>query len=147
MEAYRQNPVVLDSHDYRSIENIAGVARRVQPTEAGLEVDVAFNSTPRGQLAHRLVEEGSLRAVSVGFISRKADYPKDGKGPVVHRQVELLEIGVVAVPAQAEALLVRSLADRVSAAVSATYQELNLLVARLDLAKALLLLGEVRKRN
>lgn len=112
IDNYRQNPVVLDSHDYRSIENILGIAREVRETEHGLEVDVMFNNTPRGRLADQLVEEGNLRAVSVGFISHEQEYDPKGKQPVKHTRKELLEVSVVAVPANPEALLIRGLVQQ-----------------------------------
>jgi HK97 family phage prohead protease len=112
LENYRANPVVLDSHDYRSIENILGIAHDIRQADRGLEVDVVFNNTPKGRLADQLVEEGNLRAVSVGFVSKEVQFDPKGKGPVKHTRKELLEVSAVAVPANPEALLVRGLAQK-----------------------------------
>lgn len=105
------NPVILDSHDYYAgIEAIVG--RAVGPlrlVEGAWEVDIAFSGSPKGQLAEQLVEEGSLRAVSVGFNSQERTYGKADE-PMKHTRKELLEISVCAIPANQEALRVRSLA-------------------------------------
>ena len=106
---WEQNPVILDAHNYYGIESIVG--RGVPPlrlVDGAWEVDVAFSDTPKGQIAQQLVDEGSLRAVSVGFrsierVSGKADEP------MKHTVKELLEISVVPVPANQEAVRVRQL--------------------------------------
>jgi hypothetical protein len=69
LDAYKANPVILDSHKYGSIDDILGKAVRVQPSAEGLEVDVQFADTERGRMAQRLVDDGFLRTVSVGFRS------------------------------------------------------------------------------
>ena len=74
------------------------------------EVDIAFSDAPKGRLAEQLVEEGSLRAVSVGFNSQERTYGSDPNEPMKHTRKELLEISVCAIPANQEALRVRSLA-------------------------------------
>lgn len=112
LDNYRRNPVVIDSHNYGGIENIVGTASEVRQTERGLEVDISFNMTPRGRLAEQLVEEGNLRAVSVGFISKEMEWDSKGAGPAKHTKKELLEISVVAVPANPEALRLRDLQAR-----------------------------------
>ncbi len=111
LDNYAGNPVVLDSHRYYGIENIvgSGVVRQV---ERGLEVDVLFNSGPRGRLAEQLVEDGSLRAVSVGFVSLEMVVDPKGREPAKHVRKELLEVSVVPVPANPEAVLLEGLGTR-----------------------------------
>lgn len=109
---YRKNPVVLDSHNYHSIENIVGRAEDVTLTDRGLESSIVFNNTERGRLAEALIAQGNLRAVSVGFISLKSKPIKEGDNsffaPQHHLEQELLEISTVPVPANAAALQMRS---------------------------------------
>jgi HK97 family phage prohead protease len=108
LKSFEGNPVVLDSHQYGGIENIVGrVVPPMRMTDAGLEADVVFNATPRGQLAQMLVDGGDLRAVSVGFRSLERARGSEPGSPVKHTRKELLELSVVAVPANAEAVRVR----------------------------------------
>lgn len=105
---YQRNPVVLDGHDYRSIENVIGRAVALRSTDDGLEADIVFNQSPKGQLATALVEGGDVRAVSVGFMSIEMAVPQDRKEPVRHTKKELMEISLVPVPANPDALRLRS---------------------------------------
>ncbi len=108
LKNYCANPVVLDSHRYDSIEHIIGRAE-VRDVERGLEADITFAGTDKGRMAEQLVREGMLKAVSVGFLPLKIEQSKDDKEPLKHLEKELLEISVVAVPADPEALLIRGL--------------------------------------
>lgn len=123
MENYLLNPVVLDSHQYNGIEHIVGRCLSLNRTDRGWEADIKFNQTERGRLAEMLVAGGDLRAVSVGFRSIKVDFPdfpspRQARGivdmstpperAVKHVEKELLEISVVPIPANAEALRTRS---------------------------------------
>lgn len=110
LESYRLNPVILDSHKYGSIDDIIGKASRVEATPQGLEVDIEFTKTEKGMQAEQLVEDGFLRTVSVGFrsLDRK---PGRMNEPMVHLRSELLEISLVAIPANREAVRIRSVDD------------------------------------
>lgn len=104
LDLYRGNPVVLDSHNYGSIDAIIGrtVSLRISPE--GLESDIEFADTERGRLAQHLVETGFLNAVSVGFRSLERSGSRLGKEKLEHVKSELLEISMVCVPANPEAL-------------------------------------------
>jgi HK97 family phage prohead protease len=105
-KAYMQNPVILDSHRYGSIADIVGRATGEPRRQGnGWTVDVEFAETPMGDLARRLVEQGMLKAVSVGFRSLQR---RPEKGLTRHIKTELLEVSLVSVPANPEALRVRS---------------------------------------
>jgi HK97 family phage prohead protease len=109
LDNYEANPVILDSHNYTGIEAIVGRALPpLRMTDKGIEADVVFNTTPKGRLAEQLVAEGNLRAVSVGFRSLERARGSEPGSPVKHTRKELLEISVVPVPANSEALRVRS---------------------------------------
>lgn len=107
LDSYRQNPVVLDSHKYDSIEDVIGRAVRVEVVGDALEADIIFTDTEKGECAEELVNTGFLRTVSVGFRSL-ARRPGGAGQPLTHTQAELLEISLVAVPANREAVRIRS---------------------------------------
>lgn len=146
LRSYLQNPVILDSHQYQSIEHIVGRATAVELTGRGLEARVTFNSSPRGRLAEQLVEAGDLKAVSVGFLPHEQD--RSGATPT-HTKVELLEISVVPVPANAEALRLRGYGGRATApaapALAQVVAGLQYTVLRWDVERALRLLEGIRR--
>lgn len=107
LDSYRRNPVILDSHRYGSIDDVIGRAVRVEPTENGLEVDVEFAETERGQMARRMVDQGFLKTVSVGFRSLERRPAANGQ-PMQHTKSELLEVSMVAIPANREAVRIRA---------------------------------------
>lgn len=107
---YARNPVFLDSHNrYEASAVIGRVDMRVDGTE--LVASVTFADTDRARQARQLVEGGFLRAVSVGFIPRKIQTLRAGEvdgeaeGPCrIICEWELIELSLVPVPADAEAL-------------------------------------------
>lgn len=123
LDNYKANPVVQVNHDY-SVEATVGIGRASVEMVDGkamlmLEV-VQWSSSPRAQQVKADVEGGILNAVSVGFrpgrsVARNS-YPVDderyaddsGYGRV-YFDCELLEVSIVAVPANQEALAVRGL--------------------------------------
>jgi hypothetical protein len=68
-------------------------------------VDIEFAATERGKVAKTLVEQGMLNAVSVGF--RSTQRRKEGR-TMHHVQKELLEVSLVAIPANPTALRVKA---------------------------------------
>lgn len=114
LASYRANPVILDSHKYSSIDDIIGRATRVEVMPDGLEVDVQFADTDKGQMADRLVAEGFLKTVSVGFRSMQRRPGQRAGEPVTHTRMELLEVSMVAIPANRDAVRLRGLEDDVT---------------------------------
>lgn len=103
---YMANPVILDSHRYGSISDIVGRAVSAPRREGDTwTVEMEFADTPMGELARRLVEQGMLKAVSVGFRSLQR---RPEKGITRHVKQELLEVSLVAVPANPMALRLRA---------------------------------------
>lgn len=103
---FHKNPVILDSHNYWAISAIVGrgVGGVRQATGGGYELDILFAPTEEGQKAQALVDGGFLNAVSVGFRSSERAFGADRSEPMKHTRKELLEVSVVSVPANAEAL-------------------------------------------
>jgi len=101
IKSFKKNPVFLDSHDYSSIEKILGKVINIKVVDDKLVGDIVFNTdSPLGLLARNMVDNGFLKATSIGFI------PKDfnEKGYII--KSELLEISGVSVPANPEALMI-----------------------------------------
>jgi len=116
LERFRKNPVVLDTHDRKSVGNIVGRAI-VKAVNRTLETTITFAPTERAEVIWTLVKGGFARALSIGFIPDRSkikeldDGETDGEGPnmitgpaTIIRQWELLEISVVPVPADMNAL-------------------------------------------
>lgn len=138
---YLKNPVVLNSHEYGDIEAIVGRCVGIERDGDSWVADLRFNSTEYGTLARTLIDDGDLRAVSVGFRPIVIDYPqrqargtseaeavdkvavnveRDQRTAVRHMRKELLEISVVPVPANPDAIRLRSMNGRGPAAEVAT---------------------------
>lgn len=98
LENFKKNPVILWAHNYDELP--IGKATDIGVSVQGLEITFEFapaEGNPKAAQVQKLMEEGFLSAVSVGFI------PKERNGNVIIRS-ELLELSVVPVPANQEAL-------------------------------------------
>ena len=96
---FKKNPVLLDSHNYSSIEHIIGKLKNIKVVDNKLQAEVVFNlANSKGVLAKEMVDGGFLNANSVGFIPKEFD----DKGNIL--KSELLEDSLVSVPANARAL-------------------------------------------
>jgi hypothetical protein len=113
LDHYRANPVVLTDHNYTT-RAIVGTGM-VDVAEGGLELEIAkWSQRADAQETRMDVEDGIIGAVSVGFrpgrrVARsqlaKDDprYKEAGYGDVFY-DCELLEVSLVAVPANPHAL-------------------------------------------
>ncbi len=106
LDHFKANPIVLYGHNSRELP--IGKATDVAVKNGQLEATIKFASAeanPRAEEVWRLVQEGILKAVSVGFLPTNGNYEvRDGKDVFVWRQPILKEISVVPVPANHEAL-------------------------------------------
>jgi HK97 family phage prohead protease len=116
VKGYLSNPVVLFNHDYSKPVGKAQ-AVRINKRDKRLEFDVYFPTTeelssdPKMPSEHALFIDtvynmykgGYLSAVSVGFKGEKAE-PIPGSFGMKFLEQELLELSLVAVPANANAL-------------------------------------------
>ena len=93
LENYTNNPVILFNHDYN---RPIGRATGLETDDRGLKL-TANISKSAGDVTN-LVKEGILRAFSVGFRVKDADYIEETDGLKIS-DAELFEISVVSVPA------------------------------------------------
>jgi len=129
LERFMKNPVFLAQHE--SWDMPVGRALRVwkETADAGapggksLMFRIYFPAgvSEKVDAMHELYKSGILSAVSVGFIGLKANYPKDeaerqalglGKYGVEFLEQELLELSGVTIPANSNAVKVKSLHEK-----------------------------------
>lgn len=102
-KGFKKNPVVVDSHDYWTITSIVGRVPNIGVKDSKLQGDIEFAvKNPKGMIAQDLADGGFLNATSIGFIP--LEFSEDGTRIL---KSELLEISVVSVPANKEALFDR----------------------------------------
>lgn len=100
LESFRKNPVLLVGHNYS--EYPVGKATDISVQDGKLVFKAVFSeATQKAKEAYQLVKEGILSAFSVGFIPR--DYDKSDSSVIT--KAELLEISLVPVPANPEAVV------------------------------------------
>ncbi|MHC1788528.1 HK97 family phage prohead protease [Solidesulfovibrio sp.] len=109
LDRFKQNPVILFGHDSRDLP--IGKAISVGIEGNALVVTVQFASAeanPMAENVFRLIQEGCLNAVSVGFIPIRWEFVEDvenGRCGFDILEAELLEISVVPIPAHPDALV------------------------------------------
>lgn len=100
LDNFIKNPVILASHNY--YEFPIGKATDIQVSDGKLIFKMIFSkATEKAIEAAQLVQEGILKSFSVGFIPREYDPMQ----PNMITKAELLEISLVTVPANPEALV------------------------------------------
>lgn len=130
-ETFSKNPIFVWAHDaYGGLsspnpESIIGkvVGWKRSPDAFDIEVEFApAEANPKAEQAFRLVKSGFLNAVSIGFLPLKEhDEPYVDEGGVqrtrtVYDSVELLEVSLVPIPSNPEAVaLMRDLARAIEA--------------------------------
>jgi HK97 family phage prohead protease len=100
---YLRNPVVLFGHDH---DQPVGKALDVRFENGQLVADIEFAPTERGQEIKALVDHGTLRALSIGFTPGDTQARPDGG--LSFAKNSLLEISIVPVPANPDALRIKS---------------------------------------
>jgi HK97 family phage prohead protease len=99
LDNYRANPVVVDSHDY-SILKILGNSPEITIADGKMTNRVHFAmDNPLGVIAHGMAKGGFIRSQSVGFIPIAWENGKTGQPDRTYTKQELLEISLVAIPA------------------------------------------------
>lgn len=140
LDNFKANPVILWGHDSNTPPIGRAVAISVEKTGDGpqLIADIKFDEGPHNPLANTVAEQfrnGTLNAVSVGFRPHEVtprsgladnDERRSEQGLILSKN-ELLEISAVTIPANSQALAMRSievveepdlLADAVKAAIA-----------------------------
>lgn len=119
LAAYRKNPVVLWQHSHSSpIAKAVNVAVRSGYLECEVEFPPAGTS-PLADQIYALIRADVVKGVSIGFKSIQSqplDKGNPTKGPQRYTKSELLEISVVAVPANADACVTWKFAEGNAAA-------------------------------
>lgn len=106
---YLINPVICINHNTQDINSLVGKATLVEARPEGLYFEAEIGSegedlTPAQETVVKLVRQGVLKTLSVGFIPH--DYETDKKtGVLKYKKAELLEISLVTVPMQQNSVL------------------------------------------
>lgn len=104
---FMKNPTILFDHGFDP--NVGGLpigkAVEVTPTDNGLFVKIKISQSENAPIStiRDLIEEGNLRAFSVGFNPTEIDQPND-KGVTVIKAAELFEVSVVGLPMNQDSL-------------------------------------------
>ncbi|MFA4945746.1 MAG: HK97 family phage prohead protease [Lentisphaeria bacterium] len=116
---FRKNPVFLAAHQHRLADGRSSVIGSFTSIDvakgSGLVGRVRFADTELGREYRTLYRDGHMRAVSVGFLSRKGETrlleapgrpvpEQQGRRVYVHTECELYEVSAVAVGCNQEAL-------------------------------------------
>lgn len=103
LRSFKKNPVLQAGHDYRP-EYTIGVAKHIKIKDNQLLFEPEFHDyTQLAREVGDMYRNGILKAFSVGFIPDALMSPDDKKA-----KNQLLEISAVAVPANANALMIEA---------------------------------------
>jgi HK97 family phage prohead protease len=106
LERYRANPVLMWGHNYRDPWALIGRAAQVQATDADLRIQPEWrepaNESDPMHVIRSLIDSGLVRALSIGF--NPLEYADNEHGGRDYQRAEILEISVVPIPANQEAL-------------------------------------------
>lgn len=112
LDNFHRNPVVLENHSWESLP--IGKARAWVDGQR-LYAGITFARSARGQEIEQLVEDGILRAVSVGWLPAGADARPVTDGSklisIDFAAQELVEISIVTIPDNANAIKVAAARD------------------------------------
>ena len=112
---YLKNPILLNNHNW---DDPIGRVLKAEITDTGLEITARISDT-RPDIK-TLIREGVLSTFSIGYNELQADFDEDTKTKYI-KELELLEISVVTVPANPEATFtVEGAAPAAGAEASAT---------------------------
>jgi HK97 family phage prohead protease len=95
---YQKNPILLFNHNY---SQPIGKATNLEVDSKGLKIEAEISKSAGP--AYGLVKDGVLTTFSVGFMIKNADYNETTDGYII-REAELLEVSVVSVPCNQEAV-------------------------------------------
>lgn len=99
LKNFKKNPIILFNHDY---DKVVGKAQEVYIKDEKLLFKIQFADTELGTEVFYLLKNGYLNASSVGFIGK--EYKPNGEG-LTFTSIELLELSIVSVPCNPEAII------------------------------------------
>ena len=117
LESYKSNAIVLFNHDASELPIAKG---SVDVVDGNLMIDIDFDmKDPRAAEIGRKTRDGYLNAVSVGFNPiesvKRSDLPEDhfakGADGMFFLKSELLEVSVVTIPANSEAVAAKQFSN------------------------------------
>lgn len=101
LKDFKKNPVIMASHQYQDFP--IGKATRIAVKEKKLVFKMLFSeASQKAKEASQLVQEGILNCFSVGFVPKEYDKKNEN----IITKAELLEISLVSVPANPQAVVV-----------------------------------------
>ena len=98
---YQEYPILLVNHQWYEIP--IGQFDLAKVDEKGLYVEASISKTAMGNDVWTLIKDGVLKAFSIGYRVHQSEYNDDTKITTL-TEVELVEISIVNVPANREAL-------------------------------------------
>jgi HK97 family phage prohead protease len=112
LKQYKAHPVLLSSHDYNNLQNQIGMAEKVWVEDEALVARFKYfvgEGNKEADWGFRLAQKG-IAAYSIGFIPKEVERPEYVEGKMgktvpwrIYKEVELLEISHVLIPANANA--------------------------------------------
>lgn len=101
VDNFRRNPILLYQHDHAKP---IGKVNNITVDKKGIFVEASVSDAAETQHGVKtLIKDGVLKSFSVGFRVKDADYDKRSDSFII-KDVELLEISVVSVPANQNSL-------------------------------------------
>ena len=101
---YRDNLKVLVDHRYET-RSVVGRVEDISPAGNALKATIRWDmEDPEARAIYEKIARGFVDSFSIGFIPVRWG-PREGGG-YIYREIELLEVSVVAVPANPEAVVV-----------------------------------------
>ena len=107
----RRRPKLLWQHD---IAEPLGRVMGLREDERGLFGEFKISKTSRGHDAYQLLKDGAIDSMSIGYIPEDQEYADGGVRQL--KAVDLLEISVVSIPMNEEALITAVKARQVTPA-------------------------------
>lgn len=109
LKNFKKNPVILYGHDHYGLPVAKAVEMGVEDGKLMMVFEFADAETYAfADTVYRLVKGGFLKGVSIGARILEAQWLKDKQDNIIGREfmaLELLEVSVVAIPADSKALI------------------------------------------
>lgn len=127
---FRRYPVILAGHDYAGAMTRfpIGMADTLEFDDDGMLAEIALHGANDASAeAIRILDAGFPIATSVGFRADSIEAPTERSAPYTFRGVELLEISLVSVPSDPNALIMHGYPTDTDTRLAAIVQRLEAL--------------------